>query len=57
MPLGNDPKLPWFTLRIFGFELVDRLFIASSASVDLDDIVLTRTEPPPRPKEELEEDK
>jgi len=57
MPLGNDPKLPWFTLRIFGFELVDHLFIASSASVDLDDIVLTRTEPPPRPKEQLEEDK
>lgn len=57
MPVGNDPKLPWFTLRIFGFELVDHLFIASSASVDLDDIVLTRSETPPRPKEQLEEDK
>lgn len=57
MPLGNDPKLPWFTLRILGFELVEQLFIASSASVDLDDIVLTRTEPLPKSKEELEEDK
>lgn len=57
MAVGNDPKLPWFTLRTFGFELVDHLFIASSASVDLDDIVLTRIEPPPRPKEQLEEDK
>jgi len=57
MPVGNDPKLPWFTLRIFGFELVDQLFIGSSASVDLDDIVLTRSEPPPRPKEQPEEDK
>jgi hypothetical protein len=50
-------KLPWFTLRILGFELVEHLFIASSASVDLDDIVLTRSEPLPRPKEELDEDK
>ena len=54
---GNDPKLPWSTVWIFGFELVDHVYIASSASVDLDDIVLTRTEPPPAVKELREEDK
>jgi hypothetical protein len=49
LPVGNDTKLPWWTLRMFGFERVDRVYIASSASVDLDDIVLTRSEPPPAP--------
>ncbi len=39
-PLGNDPGLPFFTLPIMGFEHVTGVFIASSASVDLDDIVL-----------------
>lgn len=43
LPAGNDPTLPWWTLRIVGFETVTQLFIASSASVDFDDIVLTRT--------------
>jgi hypothetical protein len=57
MPVGNDPRLPWATLRIFGFELVNQLYLASSASVDFDDIVLTRSEPQPTPKEPLEEDK
>lgn len=42
LPAGNDPTLPWWTLRISGFETVTQLFIASSASVDFDDIVLTR---------------
>ena len=46
IPLGNDANLPWATLRIFGFELVDQLYITSSASVDFDNIVLTRREPP-----------
>ena len=54
---GNDPKLPWSTVWIFGFELVDHVYIASSASVDLDDIVLTRREPPPAVKEQREEAK
>ncbi|MFI5324924.1 MAG: hypothetical protein ACHQ7H_01705 [Candidatus Rokuibacteriota bacterium] len=43
LPAGNDPTLPWWTLRISGFETVQQLFIASSASVDFDDIVLIRT--------------
>jgi hypothetical protein len=42
IPLGNDANLPWATLRVFGFELVDQLYITSSASVDFDNIVLTR---------------
>jgi hypothetical protein len=57
LPVGNDAKLPWSTLRIFGFELVYHVYIASSASVDLDDIVLTRSEPPPAPSESREQDK
>jgi hypothetical protein len=57
LPVGNDPKLPWWTLRITGFGLVDRVYIASSASVDFDDIVLTRSEPPPAPPEQQEEEK
>lgn len=43
LPAGNDPTLPWWTLPITGFEAVQQVFIASSASVDFDDIVLTRT--------------
>ncbi len=44
--VGSDTRLPWSTLRFFGFELVDQVYIASSASVAFDDIVLTRREPP-----------
>ena len=44
------------SLRIFGFELVHQVYIASSASVDFDDIVLTTSEPPPaRPNRQEEE--
>ena len=57
LPVGNDPKLPWWPLRIFGFEWVDQIYIASSASVDLDDIVLTRTSPPAAPPGTQGEDK
>ena len=46
LPVGNETNLPWWTLRISGFELVDAIYIASSASVDFDNIVLTRIEPP-----------
>jgi len=49
LPLGNEANLPWMTLRVSGFELVDRLYLASTASVDFDDIVLTRREPPVEP--------
>ncbi|HEY7652074.1 MAG TPA: hypothetical protein VIG07_04570 [Methylomirabilota bacterium] len=42
LPVGNDPTLPWWPLPITGFELVQQVFIASSASVDLKDIVLVR---------------
>jgi len=42
LPAGNDVTLPWWTLPVTGFELVDHVYIASSASVDFDDIVLTR---------------
>jgi hypothetical protein len=54
---GNDPALPWWSVRLFGFERVDQVYIASSASVDLDDIVLTRSTPPPAPADPPEEDK
>jgi hypothetical protein len=57
LPVGNDMNLPWWPLRIFGFELVSQLYIASSASVDLDNIVLTRREPPPAPSDQGEKDK
>jgi hypothetical protein len=43
LPVGNDPTLPWWTLPISGFEAVQEVFIASSASVDFDEIVLTRS--------------
>jgi hypothetical protein len=39
-PIGNGTSLPWSTLYIRGFEYVTQAFIASSASVDFDDIVL-----------------
>lgn len=42
LPIGNDVTLPWWTLPVTGFELVEQIYIASSASVDLDDIVLIR---------------
>ncbi|MDO8477674.1 MAG: hypothetical protein Q7W02_16035 [Candidatus Rokubacteria bacterium] len=57
LPVGNDTSLPWWTLRIFGFELVKQVYIASSASVDFDNIVLTRSEPPPAPPERREDEK
>jgi len=38
--LGNDPTLPWQTLQLFGFEFVKEVYIASSASVDIDDIAV-----------------
>ena len=40
LPLGNDPTLPFTKLVFFGLERVTEVFIASSASVDLDDIAL-----------------
>jgi len=57
LPVGNDVSLPWWPLRVFGFEVVNQLYIASSASVDFDTIVLTRNEPPPVPSDENEKDK
>jgi hypothetical protein len=48
-PLGNDLSLPFLTLPITGFEHVTEVFIASSASVDLDDIVLVAA-PSPGPE-------
>ena len=50
LPVGNETNLPWWTLRISGFQLLEQLYIASSASVDFDDIVLTRNEPPAQPR-------
>ena len=41
-PLGNDPALPWRTLTVLGFEYVQEVYIASSSSVDLDDIAVVR---------------
>jgi hypothetical protein len=51
-PLGNDPNLPWLALPIVGFERVHQVYIASSASVDIDDIVLVRDEPLPETEPE-----
>ncbi len=42
LPAGNDLALPWWTLPVTGFEVVDQVYIASSASVDFDDVVLIR---------------
>jgi len=44
--IGNDPALPWQTVHVFGFEFVKEVYIASSASVDLDDITLVPYEIP-----------
>ncbi|MBI2525902.1 MAG: hypothetical protein HYV93_07945 [Candidatus Rokubacteria bacterium] len=54
LALGNDPDLPFLTLPILGVERVTQLFVASSASVDLDDIVLeaapvSAADAPPEP--------
>ena len=57
LPMGNDVTLPWWTLPIFGFEKVEQVYIASSASVDFDNIILTRSEPPPALVPHEEEDK
>ena len=57
LPVGNETSVPWWTLRIFGFELVNQVYITSSASVDFDNIVLTRSEPPPAPPERREDEK
>ena len=40
LPVGNDLGLPFYTLYVTGFEFVSEVFIASTASVDLDDIVI-----------------
>jgi hypothetical protein len=51
LPAGSDLALPWWTLPVTGFEVVDQVHIASSASVDFDDIVLIRfrsREDPPK---------
>ena len=39
-PVGNDLDLPFYTLYVTGFEFVSEVFIASTASVDLDDLVV-----------------
>jgi hypothetical protein len=57
LPVDNDLSLPWWPLRVFGFELVSQLYLASSASVDFDNIVLTRREPPPVPSDQSEKEK
>lgn len=57
LPVGNELSLPWWPLRIFGFELVHQVYIASTASVDFDNIVLTRSEPPPLAPERREDEK
>jgi hypothetical protein len=45
LPAGSDSTLPWWTLSVTGFGAVEQIYIASSASVDFDDIVLTRLRP------------
>ena len=40
--LGNDTALPWQTVHVFGFEYVQQVYIASSASLDVDDIAVVR---------------
>ena len=39
---GNDLTLPWWTLPVSGVGVVQQIFIASSASVDFDNIALVR---------------
>lgn len=55
LPFGNEPTLPWWILHVHGFEAVEYVYIASSASVDLDDIVLTRFRSAESPTENVEE--
>lgn len=43
LPVGNDPSLPWWPLALTGLETLTQVFIASSASVDFDSIVVTRS--------------
>jgi hypothetical protein len=43
---GNDVALPWRTTHVFGFEFVHEVYVASSASADIDDIVLVPFEVP-----------
>jgi hypothetical protein len=40
LPISNDLTLPFTTLPVGGFDNVKQVFIASSASIDLDEIVL-----------------
>jgi hypothetical protein len=47
MAVSSDRELPWSTLAVLGFERVTQVYIASSASVDFDDIVVARWEPAP----------
>jgi hypothetical protein len=47
MAVSSDQEMPWSTLKVVGFEHVTQLYVASSASVDLDDIVVARWEPAP----------
>jgi len=54
-PDGSDNTLPWWTLRVSGFGSVEGIYIASSASVDFDDIVLTRTRGAPDTGQESKE--
>ena len=55
VPTGNDVRLPWWTLPVTSFELVDQVYVASSASVDFDDIVFTRFGGAPDPGREGEQ--
>jgi hypothetical protein len=43
LPVGNDPTLPWWPLSFSGLETLTQVFIASSASVDFDSIVINRS--------------
>jgi hypothetical protein len=56
LPSGNEPTLPWWILHVNGFEAVEHVYIASSASVDLDDIVLTRFRRAESPTENVQEE-
>ena len=42
MAVGNEQTLPWQTVHLWGFEYVQEVYIASSASVDIDDIAIVR---------------
>jgi hypothetical protein len=47
MAISSEQDQPWSTFVVLGFERVTQLYIASSASVDLDDIAVARWEPAP----------